>query len=65
MFFKHRGFIVSEFRTALVKDLKAGYFKYGASSITMQFVKNLMLHREKTLARKFQELFLTGTSRRC
>ncbi len=59
MFFKHRGFIVSEFRTALVKDLKAGYFKYGASSITMQFVKNLMLHREKTLARKFQELFLT------
>ena len=34
MFFQHKGFIVSEFRTALVKNLKAGYFKYGASSIT-------------------------------
>ena len=59
MFFEHRGFIVSEFRTALVKDLQAGYFKYGASSITMQFVKNVLLNREKTVARKLQELFLT------
>jgi hypothetical protein len=59
MFFEHKGFIVSEFRTALVKDLKAGYFKYGASSITMQFVKNVLLNREKTVARKLQELFLT------
>lgn len=58
-FYKHKGFIVSEFRTALIKDLEAGYFKYGASSITMQMVKNVMLYREKTLARKLQELFLT------
>jgi membrane peptidoglycan carboxypeptidase len=59
LFYKHKGFIVSEFRTAIVKNLKAGYFKYGASSITMQFVKNVMLHRQKTAARKLQELFLT------
>ena len=59
MFFEHKGFIVSEFRTALVKDLQAGYFKYGASSITLQFVKNVLLNREKTVARKLQELFLT------
>jgi hypothetical protein len=59
MFFEHKGFIVSEFRTALIKDLQAGYFKYGASSITMQFVKNILLNREKTVARKLQELFLT------
>ena len=58
-FYRHRGFITKEFRTALVKDLKAGYFKYGASSITMQMVKNVFLQREKTLSRKFQELFLT------
>jgi len=58
-FYKHRGFITSEFRTALVKDLNAGGFKYGASSITMQMVKNVLLYREKTLARKLQELFLT------
>jgi hypothetical protein len=58
-FFRHHGFITKEFRTALVKDLQAGYFKYGASSITMQLVKNVLLTREKTLSRKFQELFLT------
>jgi hypothetical protein len=58
-FYKHRGFITKEFRTALVKDLQAGYFKYGASSITMQLVKNVFLSRDKTLSRKFQELFLT------
>lgn len=58
-FFRHRGFITSEFRTALVSNLKAGHFRHGASSITMQFVKNVLLYREKTLARKLQELFLT------
>lgn len=58
-FYHHKGFITSEFRTALVKNLQAGKFKYGASSITMQFVKNVLLYREKTLARKLQELFLT------
>jgi len=58
-FFRHRGFITREFRTALIKNLEAGYFKYGASSITMQMVKNVLLYREKTAARKFQELFLT------
>ena len=58
-FYHHKGFITSEFRTALVKNLKAGRFRYGASSITMQLVKNVLLYREKTLARKLQELFLT------
>lgn len=58
-FFKHRGFIVSEFRTALISDLKARAFRHGASSVTMQMVKNVLLYREKTLARKLQELFLT------
>ncbi len=58
-FYKHRGFIGREFRTALIKNLEAGYFKYGASSITMQTVKNVLLYREKTLSRKLQELFLT------
>ncbi|MSP15980.1 MAG: DUF748 domain-containing protein [Myxococcales bacterium] len=58
-FFEHKGFITREFRSALVKNLKARRFAYGASSITMQFVKNVLLHREKTLSRKLQELFLT------
>jgi membrane carboxypeptidase/penicillin-binding protein PbpC len=58
-FREHHGFIPSEFRTALVNDLKAGKFTHGASSITMQMVKNVLLFRDKTLARKLQELFLT------
>jgi membrane peptidoglycan carboxypeptidase len=58
-FYHHKGFITREFRSALIKNLDAGYFKYGASSITMQTVKNVLLYREKTLSRKLQELFLT------
>jgi hypothetical protein len=58
-FYRHRGFIPSEFRTALISNLKNEKFKHGASSITMQMVKNVLLYREKTLARKLQELFLT------
>lgn len=57
-FFKHRGFATREFRTALKRNLEDGRFKQGASSITMQMVKNLLLSQEKTLSRKLQELFL-------
>ncbi|HEY1555667.1 MAG TPA: transglycosylase domain-containing protein [Kofleriaceae bacterium] len=58
-FYKHHGFIPSEFKSALITNLKSGGFVVGASSITMQMVKNVLLFREKTLARKLQELFLT------
>ena len=58
-FLRHRGFIPSEFRSALKSNLERGYFRLGASSITMQMVKNVLLSREKTLSRKLQELFLT------
>jgi membrane peptidoglycan carboxypeptidase len=34
------------------------HFRGGASSITMQMVKNVLLSHEKTLSRKLQELFL-------
>ena len=58
-FFRHRGIRVKELRAALIKNLERGRFAYGASSITMQMVKNVLLGREKTLSRKLQELFLT------
>ena len=58
-FYKHHGFIQSEFRTALINNLKHEKFVQGASSITMQMVKNVLLYREKTLARKLQEMYLT------
>jgi hypothetical protein len=57
-FFKHHGWVNSGFQTALKRNLAGGGFKLGASSITMQMVKNVLLSREKTLSRKFQELFL-------
>jgi hypothetical protein len=57
-FFKHRGWVTSEFKSALKRDLAHGGFRLGASSITMQMVKNVLLSQEKTLSRKLQELFL-------
>jgi hypothetical protein len=57
-FFKHRGWVPSEFKSALKRDLAHGGFRLGASSITMQMVKNVLLSQEKTLSRKMQELFL-------
>ena len=58
-FFYHRGFIPREFQTALARNLIARRFVFGASSITMQMVKNVILGRDKTLSRKLQELILT------
>ncbi len=58
-FYSHRGFITKEFTAALIRNLQAGSFKRGASSITMQMVKNVFLYRDKTISRKLQELFLT------
>ncbi|MCA9608382.1 MAG: transglycosylase domain-containing protein, partial [Myxococcales bacterium] len=58
-FFRHSGFSVPSIRLALVRNLREGRYVYGASTITMQLVKNVFLHREKTLARKVQEVLLT------
>jgi hypothetical protein len=57
-FFKHRGWVSSEFKSALRRNLERGGFRLGASSITMQMTKNVLLTKDKTLSRKFQELFL-------
>jgi Transglycosylase len=57
-FFKHHGWVSSEFKSALRRNLVGGGFRMGASSITMQMVKNVLLSQEKTLSRKLQELFL-------
>jgi hypothetical protein len=57
-FFKHRGWVSPVFKTALRRNIENDGFRLGASSITMQMVKNLLLSQEKTLSRKLQELFL-------
>lgn len=58
-FYRHRGFSPSEIRGALVRNVAEGRFAYGASTISMQLVKNVFLAREKTLVRKLQEVVLT------
>lgn len=58
-FFNHHGFSPLHIRNALVRNLREGRYVVGASTITMQLVKNVFLHREKTLARKVQEVILT------
>jgi hypothetical protein len=58
-FWKHKGFITSQFRAALRSNLEAGRVRLGASTITMQMVKNVLLSHERTLSRKLQEIFLT------
>jgi hypothetical protein len=58
-FMRHRGFSPQEIRGALVRNINDGRFAYGASTISMQLVKNVFLAREKTLVRKLQEVVLT------
>jgi len=57
-FLSHHGFAEPEIAHALARNLKARAFRFGASTITMQLVKNLFLHRDKLLSRKVQEAFI-------
>lgn len=58
-FSHHRGFNRPAIRASIVSNLKARRFVRGASTITMQVAKNLFLSRDKTVARKLQEVVLT------
>ncbi len=58
-FLHHHGFNHYAIRSSIIANLKARRFVRGASTITMQLAKNLFLTREKTLARKLEELILT------
>jgi hypothetical protein len=57
-FYEHGGFAPWAIRDALVRNLQEGRYVVGASTISMQLAKNLYLHREKTIARKVQEVIL-------
>lgn len=57
-FYYHKGFEPEALRGALIANYKAGRFRRGGSTITMQLVKNLFLSRRKTLARKLEEVLL-------
>ena len=57
-FFAHHGFDFEEMKNALAEAAGAGRTR-GASTITQQLAKNLFLSRERTIARKVREAFLT------
>jgi len=58
-FRKHHGFNRASIRASIITNLKARRFVRGASTITMQLAKNLFLARQKTMARKLEEVVLT------
>lgn len=58
-FYKHKGFSWLQVKSSVEDNLEAGRFRRGASTLSMQVIKNLFLTSEKTLARKFQEAVLT------
>ena len=60
-FFRHRGFNTESVREAIAENLKAGAYRRGAGTITMQLARNLWLGHERTLARKGQEVVLAWT----
>ncbi|MCL7989364.1 transglycosylase domain-containing protein [Sphingobacterium sp. lm-10] len=57
-FYKHHGFEEEAFKLSIVTNIKERAFKRGASTISMQLVKNLYLDRNKTMTRKFEEILL-------
>ena len=57
-FFTHNGFNEKAFRVSIATNYKAGSFKRGASTISMQLVKNAFLNRKKNIARKVEEILI-------
>jgi penicillin-binding protein 1A len=57
-FYRHRGLDYAGIVRALFRDLVSGRAMQGASTITQQIVKNLLLTPERTVARKVKELIL-------
>ena len=60
-FFRHRGFNSEAVRQSIAENLRAGAYRRGAGTITMQLARNLYLGHRRTLARKFQEVVLAWT----
>jgi len=58
-FWKHEGFDFESIQKAIEKDLQAGRFKFGGSTISQQLARNLYLSPEKNLFRKAAEAVLT------
>ncbi len=57
-FYYHNGFVNEAFKQSIIKNIKTKKFARGASTISMQLVKNVFLTREKNLSRKLEEILL-------
>ena len=58
-FYDHSGLDWTEFWESVKKNVEEGEFARGGSTITQQLAKNLYLSTEKSLFRKFRELFIS------
>ncbi|MDP8223553.1 MAG: biosynthetic peptidoglycan transglycosylase [Candidatus Lernaella stagnicola] len=58
-FFRHNGFMLRHINDSLRRNLRDKRFSRGASTVSMQLVKNLFLSHDKTVSRKLQEAMLT------
>jgi membrane peptidoglycan carboxypeptidase len=58
-FWWHKGFLLEPFKDSIIVNLREKRFVRGASTISMQLVKNLYLKRQKTIARKLEEMLIT------
>jgi hypothetical protein len=57
-FYTNHGFVEESIRRSIATDVKEKKFKRGGSTISMQLIKNAFLSREKTLARKMEEILI-------
>jgi len=57
-FFQHRGIDIFRLFGALWVNIKKGSYRQGASTVTQQLVKITLLNPERTLRRKFREMFI-------
>ncbi len=58
-FWQHDGFDFEAIQNAFEENFKSGKFKYGASTISQQIVKNIYLSPTKNPLRKIKEAILT------
>ncbi len=59
-FFSHSGVDLLGILRALVKNMEAGTFAQGGSTITQQVTRNFLLSNEKTISRKIREAILAS-----
>ena len=57
-FYTNHGFVEESIRKSIATDIKEKKFKRGGSTISMQLIKNAFLSRQKTLARKVEEILI-------